>query len=68
VETHRRSVVKAATYRPFAAPLVFAIAFRFTGRFGSSLDIGPSAAVAKTTLYYLWERLWSGIEWGVEDR
>jgi hypothetical protein len=33
METHRRSLAKAATYRLFATSLVFLIAFLFTGRF-----------------------------------
>lgn len=67
METHRRSIVKAASYRLFATSLVFLIAFLYTGRFGASVKIGLSAAVAKTTLYYLWERLWNNIQWGLES-
>lgn len=47
---HRRSVTKAISYRLFA----------------SSAKIGLTAAVAKTALYYLWERVWSHIDWGTE--
>jgi uncharacterized membrane protein len=65
METHRRSLAKAATYRLFATSLVFLIAFLFTGSFGNAAKIGVSAAVAKTALYYLWERLWSRITWGL---
>lgn len=67
MQTHRRSLVKAASYRLFATSLVFLIAFLYTGELGSSVKIGLSAAVAKTTLYYLWERLWNNIHWGVEE-
>ncbi|MFB6353357.1 MAG: DUF2061 domain-containing protein [Halobacteriales archaeon] len=66
MERHRRSVVKAVTYRLFATSIVFGMAFVFTGHLGAAAKIGASAAVAKTTLYYLWERLWSNIGWGVE--
>lgn len=64
--TRRRSVAKAVSYRLFATSLVFLIAFLYTGQLGSSVKIGVSAAVAKTTLYYAWERLWNNINWGVE--
>jgi len=67
VEKRRRSFVKAASYRLFATSLVFAIAFLYTGELGSSAKIGVSAAIAKTALYYFWERLWSRIEWGLSD-
>jgi uncharacterized membrane protein len=66
MEKHRRSLVKAATYRLFATSLVFTIAFLFTGNVGNAAKIGLSAAVAKTALYYGWERLWSNIRWGIQ--
>lgn len=67
MDSHRRSIVKAASYRLFATSLVFVIAFLYTGEFGASAKIGVSAAVAKTTLYYVWERLWTNISWGIEE-
>ena len=66
MEQHRRSLVKAATYRVFATSVVLAVAFVYTGNAGSAAKIGLSAAVAKTALYYLWERLWSHVAWGME--
>lgn len=54
------------SYRLFATSLVFGIAFLQTGHLAVAAKIGISAAVAKTSLYYLWERLWSKINWGRE--
>jgi len=68
VETHRRSIVKAASYRLFATSVVFLIAFAYTGQLGSSAKIGLSAAVAKTALYYVWERVWSNVQWGLQEQ
>jgi len=68
METHRRSVAKAATYRLFATSLVFLIAFPYAGSLGNAAKIGVSAAVAKTALYHVWERLWSRTTWGLETR
>ncbi|ADQ67342.1 hypothetical protein C499_07840 [Halogeometricum borinquense DSM 11551] len=68
METHRRSILKAASYRLFATSLVFGIAFVYTGQFGSAAKIGISAAVAKTALYYFWERLWDNIGWGRKEQ
>lgn len=64
MELHRRSVAKAASYRLFATALVVLIAFAFTGHLDAAAKIGAAAAVGKTTLYYLWERLWTRIDWG----
>lgn len=66
VHSHRRSLVKTVSYRFIATSLVFAIAFLFTGELASSVKIGGAAAIAKTALYYSWERVWSNIEWGME--
>lgn len=65
--TRRRSLAKAASYRLFATSLVFLLALLFTGEIGSSVKIGLSAAIGKTVLYYMWERVWNRIEWGLED-
>lgn len=64
MQTHRRSIVKAASYRVFATTTVFAIAYLFTGSLAPAAKIGLTAAIAKTTLYYLWERVWNRISWG----
>jgi uncharacterized membrane protein len=66
VEKHRRTMVKAASYRVFATMTVFAVSYLYTGSFASAASIGVTAAVAKTMLYYTWERLWSNISWGLE--
>jgi len=66
VEKHKRTILKAASYRVFATLTVFAVSFAYTGNFASAASIGLTAAVAKTMLYYVWERLWSNISWGLE--
>ena len=66
VEKHRRTIVKAASYRVFATMTVFLVSYLYTGNFASAASIGLTAAVAKTMLYYVWERLWSNISWGLE--
>jgi len=65
-ESHKRSIVKATSYRIFATGIVFVVSFLYTGSFASAASIGLTAAMAKTMLYYLWERLWSNISWGIE--
>jgi uncharacterized membrane protein len=66
VEKHRRTIVKSASYRVFATMTVFLVSYLYTGNFASAASIGLTAAVAKTMLYYTWERLWSNISWGLE--
>jgi uncharacterized membrane protein len=66
VEKHRRTMVKAASYRVFATMTVFLVSYLYTGSFASAASIGLTAAAAKTMLYYTWERLWNNISWGLE--
>lgn len=62
----KRSIVKAASYRVFATATVFAVALIFTGGWESAAKIGLAAAAAKTMLYYIWERVWNQINWGLQ--
>ena len=66
VEKHKRTLVKAASYRVFATITVFLVSYLYTGNFASAAGIGLTAALAKTMLYYTWERLWSNISWGLQ--
>lgn len=65
VEERKRTILKAATYRIFATMTVFLVSFLYTGNFASAASIGITAAIAKTLLYYTWERLWTNISWGL---
>ncbi|MFB6209731.1 MAG: DUF2061 domain-containing protein, partial [Candidatus Nanohaloarchaea archaeon] len=67
MEKHSRTIVKAASYRIFATMTVFLVSYLYTGSLGSAASIGLTAAVAKTMLYYTWERLWSNISWGLKE-
>ena len=67
METRKRTMLKAATYRIFATATVFLVSFLYTNSFSSAASIGITAAVAKTLLYYTWERLWSNITWGLRE-
>ncbi|MFQ3274950.1 MAG: putative membrane protein [Candidatus Nanohaloarchaea archaeon] len=66
VEKRKRTVLKAASYRIFATMTVFIVSFLYTGNFASAASIGITAAIAKTLLYYTWERLWTNISWGLK--
>ena len=67
MEKHRRTVLKAASYRLFATATVFLVSFLYTGNLASAASIGLTAAAAKTFLYYIWERLWNNISWGLKE-
>ncbi len=68
VESQKRSIAKAASYRFFGSIITSAIALYFTGEVDVALGIGLIDAVAKMTAYFVHERLWARIRWGTAKR
>lgn len=62
-----RLVSKAASWRFFGAIDTFLIALFFTGKLGVSTAIGGAELFTKIVLYYLHDRAWHHIEWGLRD-
>jgi uncharacterized membrane protein len=60
LESHKRSIAKAASYRFFGSLLTGLIAYAFSGAW----DVGFFDAVAKMAAYFLHERVWARIKWG----
>lgn len=64
-ETHRRSVVKAASWRALGSIDTFLLSWLFTGNPLAAGAIATSEVVTKILLYYFHERAWSSIKWGI---
>jgi uncharacterized membrane protein len=64
-ESHRRSVAKAATWRMIATLTTMGLVFVFTGEIALSLGVGVFDVVLKLLFYYLHERAWNTVTWGV---
>jgi uncharacterized membrane protein len=64
VETNKRSLVKAISYRLVGSIATFTIAFLLTGDVIVSSAVGVADLVVKTLLFYFHERLWNLIKWG----
>lgn len=62
-----RSFSKAVSWRLFGALDTFVISLIITGKLMVSASIGGAELVTKVALYYLHERLWTHIEWGVPE-
>ena len=66
-ERHRRSVVKAVSWRALGSVDTFALSWFFTGSAGAAGAIASTEVITKMILYYFHERAWSGINWGFKD-
>jgi|TARA_B100001971_G_C17669343_1_gene276748 adenylylsulfate kinase len=64
MESHKRSIVKAMTWRVIASLITFLVAYLFTKELALSTGIGISDAAIKIGTYYSHERLWERISFG----
>jgi uncharacterized membrane protein len=64
VEKHRRSLLKAFSWRATGTVDTILISFLVTGRIRLALSIGFVELFTKIGLYYLHERIWGKIVWG----
>jgi len=63
-ETHRRSFVKAASWRALGSIDTFLLSWLFTSSAKAAGAIAGTEILTKLLLYYFHERVWSSIRWG----
>ena len=64
MESHRRSIVKAISWRIIATLVTFLVAYLFTKEAVLAMGIGFGDAIIKIGAYYSHERLWNRISFG----
>ncbi len=67
METKRRSLIKALSWRFIATFITMAIAFLITGETRLALEIGLLDTTIKFFTYFYHERFWLRIKWGRRD-
>jgi uncharacterized membrane protein len=63
-ETRRRSVIKAVSWRIFAAIITACVALAMTGQLEFAAKIGLIDTTVKLFIYFLHERVWNKIPYG----
>ena len=66
--TRTRSLVKALTYRVVIVCLDFLVIYLFTHKVDVALGFMVVSNVYTTVGYFVHERLWARIRWGIEPR
>ena len=66
VESHARTATKTATWRSIASTDTVVLALIFTGNIGTAISIGGIEIFTKLFLYFLHERAWVRIRFGIE--
>ena len=64
MESSRRSVAKAISFRILATILTLILVVYFTGNWAIAGAIGAFDFISKLVLYYVHERSWEMISWG----
>ncbi|UTF53377.1 DUF2061 domain-containing protein [Natronosalvus rutilus] len=65
LQARKRALVKTLCYRLFMILITTMVAWAVVGEVGAALNIGIATNVVKTGTYYLYERTWDHISWGV---
>jgi uncharacterized membrane protein len=65
LQARRRAIVKTLCYRFLMVLITVTVAWAVVGDVGDAVNIGLVANVVKTGTYYLYERTWDRISWGV---
>jgi adenylylsulfate kinase len=64
-ETHFRSVIKGITWRVIASCTTMTVVYFVTGDLSLVASVGVVDVTAKVFFYYLHERTWGKVKWGV---
>ncbi|MCX7114498.1 MAG: DUF2061 domain-containing protein [Gammaproteobacteria bacterium] len=64
-ESHLRSLIKAISWRIFATFLTVVISYMITHRISFAIYIGMFEFLSKIIFFYLHERLWENISFGI---
>lgn len=65
--TNKRSLVKAITYRAVIVVLDFSVIYLLTRRVDVALGFMIISNIYTTVAYFIHERIWSKIRWGIEQ-
>ena len=65
---HKRSVIKAITWRAIATLTTMSLVYIFTGDLTLTGTVGVFDVALKLLFYYLHERTWNRIRWGRNDK
>lgn len=67
LQARRRAIVKTLCYRLFMLLITVIVAWIVVGDVGDALNVGIATNLLKRGTYYLYERTWDHITWGVSN-
>ncbi|PAL19402.1 DUF2061 domain-containing protein [Sphingopyxis sp. GW247-27LB] len=67
-EAHSRSLLKAMSWRALGSIDTFLLSYFFTASVKAAGAIASTEVLTKMLLYYLHERAWARVGWGMDKR
>ena len=67
-EQNKRSILKAITFRILIVVADIVVVFWITGSYALTLGVVVVSNVTSTLLYYLHERAWNQVHWGIRHQ
>ena len=67
MESHKRSIIKSLSWRCFGMVFTTLAGWLITGSVRAGLAIGVADFFLKIGTYYLHERVWQRVQWGLTD-
>jgi len=67
METHRRTIVRMLTYRITAWVFTILWTYIFIGDIGKSTGFATLLHILLSVDYYIHERVWLNIKWGINE-
>lgn len=64
-EAHSRSLLKAISWRVLGSIDTFVLSYIFTANVKAAGAIASTEVITKMILYYLHERAWARVDWGL---
>lgn len=65
LQAQKRAIAKTLCYRLFMLLITVTVAWVIIGDVGDAVNIGLITNLLKTGTYYIYERAWDHITWGV---
>lgn len=66
IQAQKRAIAKTICYRLFMLLITVTVAWAIVGDVEAAVNIGIVTNLLKTGTYYLYERLWDHITWGIQ--
>ena len=66
MESPKRSIIKSLSWRITATLTTVLLVFLLSGNITLAFSIGGLEIIIKLVIYYLHERVWTKINWGLE--